>query len=192
LRIVEVIVALFRSVKVFLRSVCAGSRSYIDHPIVNLAGFYLCWILCVLGGDQWLLFPLGLLTLHFVLSSNKPREISYAMFVCLLGVMVDGGLSLAGVFVFEGGAIIPLWLCVLWLAFSTTFNRSLLFLKARMLLAFCLGGLGGASSYLSGYLLGVVRFNYSLTQTMLIVFCIWTFLVPVLLRVREHFDEPSL
>jgi hypothetical protein len=175
--------------RVLARSVFSGQKAVVDHPAVNFVGFYACWLACVLGGDEWILIPLGLITLHFVFVDNKQREISFSLAACFFGLLVDSALSVSGVFVFANDALMPLWLGVLWLAFSTTFNRGLAFLQGRVGLTFALAGVGGASSYVSGYYLGAVDFGYSTTNTLLILFAVWTFMLPFLLWLRSLLDR---
>jgi hypothetical protein len=149
---------------------------------VNALWFQAIWFTAVMGRDQLLPLGMGLLALHLVLVNDKRREL--LQFACVggLGIMVDASLSLAGVYQFAGGVLVPLWLCCLWLGFAAALGRSLAYFSSRPLLAALAGGLVFPLNYWAGQRLGAVEFGYPLPVTLALVALTWALLFPLLYR----------
>ena len=166
-------------------------RKTIENPIFNFVWFYSIWLLCVVGGNNWILIPCLLLTLHHICVANRERELVMVVCVGAVGMVTDTLLSAVNVFVFADDLLFPLWLGVLWLAFASILNRSLKFLKRHSLLAMVGGGIGGALSYLSASYLGAVDFGYDRATTMIVLFVHWAILFPVSLYMAHHLSRRS-
>lgn len=119
--------------------------------LYNVAAFQLGWFACVLGGN----FPgavatVAVLGVHLRWLAH-PGEWRVLAGFALLGLVVDGGLALAGGFAFTGAAWpIPLWLWLLWPLFATLAGHSLAWLWRHPWLATACGASGGALSYWGG------------------------------------------
>lgn len=73
----------------------------------------------------------------------------------MTGVIVDGGLMIAGGIEIEHGS--PFWLWALWPLFATTLHHCLAWLWSHRALAVACGIIGGPMSYLSGAALAGVN-----------------------------------
>jgi hypothetical protein len=126
---------------------------------VNLLGYQLVWFINVSGAGHGMVWLGVMASITFVISqlllSRHPRvDIRLLAVAVLLGVVIDGVLSASGGARYgapvpalpSGGA--PLWILGIWASFALTLNQSLVFLRARPLLALLLGGVGGPLAYL--------------------------------------------
>ncbi|HEY7775386.1 MAG TPA: DUF2878 domain-containing protein, partial [Kineobactrum sp.] len=125
----------------------------------NAVWFQTLWFCAVLGRDQLLAVTLGIIALHLVLVPRRLAELRQLAVLGGLGIAVDAGLSLSGIFVFPGGVLVPLWLCCLWLAFATTLGRSLAAFGPRPWLAALAGGIVVPLNYFAGSRMGAVEFG---------------------------------
>jgi hypothetical protein len=156
----------------------------------NTLWFQLTWLSAVLGRGALLPLTVALLALHLLLVAAPRRELRCLAWVALPGMAVDSALSLAGVFQFEGGALIPLWLCALWLAFATTLRRSLQFLHRSPWLAALIGTLVPLN-YLAGERLGAVTLGYGPWLSLALLVPLWALLLPALCAVTRRCCPPS-
>jgi len=154
----------------------------------NALWFQVCWFSCVLGRYEALPLTAALLFAHFLLIGDIRRELRQLTAVAALGCSVDGALSLAGVFEFAGGELLPLWFVGLWLAFATTLRRSLALFYSRPLLA-ALVGLLVPLNYALGERLGAVTFGYSYEVTLVALAVIWALLLPACYRLARWADR---
>lgn len=148
----------------------------------NALWFQALWFTAVMGREQLLPLGLGLLALHLVLVKDKRGEL--LQFACVggLGMAVDAGLSFAGVYQFADGALVPLWLCCLWLGFAAALGRSLAYFSSKPRLAALAGGVVFPLNYWAGQRLGAVEFGYSLPLTLALIALTWALLFPLLYR----------
>ncbi|MGM0984910.1 MAG: DUF2878 domain-containing protein [Pseudomonadota bacterium] len=134
-----------------------------DSPVkmlVNLAAFQVGWFACVLGGSiVGLLVTAVILTLHLTCLA-RPGEWRWLAGFSVLGLVVDGSLTLAGGFGFTEGmlafGVLPTWLWLLWPLFATLVHHSLSWLWQYRWLAVLGGATSGPLSYYGGaHLAGV-------------------------------------
>ena len=87
------------------------TRRLSDTLWFNALWFQALWFCVVLGRD--LLLPLSLLLLvaHIWLAGDRRSEVRQLLFVGGMGILVDVALGVAGVYIFAGGVLVPLWLC---------------------------------------------------------------------------------
>jgi hypothetical protein len=164
----------------------SSSPSIVETAWFNALWFQSLWFLTVLGRDPMLLASIALLVLHLALVMKRRKELELLATVAIIGITVDTGLSLANVFVFPHGSLIPLWLCCLWLAMAAALPRSLAFLQRHAFLPVLAGAVVVPLNYWAGARLGAVEFGYPLPQTLLLLSLIWALLLPLLLRVVSH------
>ncbi len=157
---------------------------------INLAGFQLIWWMSVLLGNAALPWVFMMLALHLVFHPERTSEASVMLICALCGIIVDGVLTLLGVFRFaEAGLILPFWLLALWLAFCATLRQGLIWFRGRYLLAALSGGLSAALTYMAAAKLGAVELGFTDGQTFLLLTLIWSGLFPLLLLLSQRLER---
>ncbi len=146
-------------------------------PWAQLLGFNLFWLLAVAWQQPAPL--LGLIALHGLFSPQRGRDLRLLP-LALAGCLLDALLWQLGLFEFAAG--FPLWLALLWLGFALTLAHGLRWLVVlpRWQQAL-IGGLGGASSYLTGAAMGAVHLPWGLGISGSVLALIWAVWLPVLL-----------
>lgn len=168
----------------------SGSRKRV---IACAVLFQLVWFACILTD-----FPIWLpsvisffLVYYFVFRCHR-----YTVFVVLaaaLGISVDFILFSLGAIRFDDG-VFPFWLIALWLVFAASIPLAFGFLKGRYILAFLLGGPGGASSYYAASRFrDDVTFAFGEGFGIFPLVALWALLMPSLLfilsRTQSHLDQ---
>lgn len=165
--------------------------------IVNLAGFQIGWLACVLGAAQglpWLgpLVALPVLARHLRAAARPAAELALLALAGLAGLVLDSALVLAGRLRFAEGVLLPglapYWMVVLWMLFATTFNLGLRWLRARPALAAALGAVGGPLAYLAGARLGAAQALEPAWLTHLAVGLVYAIATPALLLAARRLD----
>ena len=148
--------------------------------LLNLAAFELGWLACVLGGS-WIAVPAAavILTLHLGWQA-RPGEWRWLAGFAALGLIVDGGLTLAGGFDFGDQplmfGVLPLWIWLLWPLFATLLHHSLAWLWHRPWLAVLGGAISGSASYFAGARLADVAIAPWLLPAQALIWgllCLW-------------------
>lgn len=157
----------------------------------NAVWFQTIWFLCVIGREPLLPAAIAMVALHLMLVRSAKDEIRRIAPVVALGVMVDSLLSAIGVFDF-GGTLIPLWLCIIWIAFAASIPRAFAVFGKRLMIAAVIGGLGVPFNYAVGAQLGAVDFPLGPVITGLILVSVWAVLLPGLYRLSlSRYAEAS-
>jgi hypothetical protein len=161
--------------------------------ILNFAAFQAAWLASVCGaawGFNWLgpAFVAALLAVHIARSIHPRREALFILAVGVFGSTIDTGLAAAGVFEFSRSAagapiLCPLWLVFLWLAFASTLNVSLRWLRGRSALASMAGLVFAPLSYWAGARLGALTFSGHPLGDLAIIGSVWAILLPLLIWV---------
>ncbi|WP_448211716.1 DUF2878 domain-containing protein [Colwellia sp. MEBiC06753] len=155
--------------------------------IINALCFNLAWLGLILFGNSVIPLVFIWLSWHIWQCQHPRQELTLMLVVTTIGTVIDSALMHAGVFDFaEGGAIIPLWLIIIWLSFSATLQHSLKFLNTNKLFPYLVGALIVPLSYLAGERLGAVSFLYGTTQTLIILACLWFLLLPFLMSLNKR------
>ncbi|MEE4297437.1 MAG: DUF2878 domain-containing protein [Wenzhouxiangella sp.] len=176
----------------------AGLRQVVANAVL----FNLVWAACVIGAahaNPWLgaIAALAMVAAHLRTTPNRRSEFRLIGLTVLIGFTVDSIFSASGLLQYEAGVIVPwlapVWILSLWVAFGTTLNLSLRWLKNRWWLAMILGAVSGPLSYLSGSRLGAVEFS----DTGLALICLsitWAILLPSLaaLAVRSDAENDAM
>ena len=127
------------------------------NTLANILGFQLSWLACVVGGSVW-----GLVTVAaFLLWHQRcllPGEWRLMGALTGVGVLMDTLLYHLGVLQFPGyeGGLIPIWLMLLWLAFTATLLHSLQVMFVRPWLIGLVAAVSAPLSYYAGSRLGAV------------------------------------
>lgn len=104
-----------------------------------------------------------------------------------IGITIDSSLTFFGIFIFpELSLIIPFWLIVLWINFSTTLTLSLSFIGKNKLVAFGLGATALPFNYTVGERLGAVTFGEPYLFSILILVLVWSVSFPILFIVSDE------
>lgn len=162
--------------------------SYSHNFWINLIGFNLAWYLSVFFGNEGALLVLLLLLMHFVFHRQPLIELYVVLCLGLFGYSVDFLLTLMGFFKFHESQAAPVWLLLLWFAFSATLRQSLSFFAGRPLMGAFFGAIGGSSSYVGAVLVGPVSFGYSLAFSAVVIAFIWAILFPCLIRLSNQIE----
>ena len=152
----------------------------------NALWFQAVWFCTVLGRDTWLPLAVGLLVLHMWLVRDRRDELRQLLLVGSAGIATDAALSLAGVYDFPDGVLLPFWLCCLWLAFAAALGRSLSWLGGRPLLAGLAGAVAFPLNYWAGQRLGAVEFGYPLLVTLAVLALVWGAVLPLMVRLTTR------
>jgi hypothetical protein len=127
---------------------------------------------------------LGLIGLMIVLKYSPVNTWSIVVGIIValgLGILMDASLYRLNIYYSPGSEIlfylnIPIWLVIMWLAFSTTLFSSLYWALSRPIIFIGLCALLGPASYLAGREIGIIQFEN--TNLLFIVFSwsIWSLL----------------
>jgi hypothetical protein len=160
-----------------------------DVLLFNAVWFQGLWFCTVLGRDPLLPVAGILLALHVWLSRDYRNELTQLALVGGVGIAVDAVLSSAGVFEFGNGALVPLWLCCLWLGFAAALGRSLAWLSRWRMVAAAAGGIAFPLNYWAGMRLGAVEFGYSLPVTLGLLALVWAVVLPLMFRLTARLSS---
>jgi hypothetical protein len=101
--------------------------------------------------------------------------------------MIDMSLTFFGIFIFpDSGLIVPFWLILLWINFSTTITLSLSFIGKNKLVAFGLGATALPFNYTVGERLGAVTFGEPYLFSILVLVLVWSVSFPILFMVSHE------
>jgi hypothetical protein len=135
--------------------------------LMNFLLFQLAWFACVLGGAHG--YPwFGPLVVALIVAYHLQRahapgpELLLLTIAALIGTVFDSALVTSGWLTYPSGQwhplLAPYWIIAMWVAFASTLNVSLNWLKGRPLLSVLFGAIGGPLAYLAGAKLGGVSF----------------------------------
>lgn len=158
----------------------------------NIIAFNLTWLACVVGRDDylWLVAP-GILLYVALLVRQKIIELNKLLPLIAIGISIDVLLTALGIFQFNTGQfdtgvlLIPVWLMLLWVAFSTTLFLSLQMIGRYKLLAALCGALVIPFNYAVGERLGAVSFGDAYFIALLSMSAVWIIALPLLYMIAE-------
>jgi hypothetical protein len=133
----------------------------------------------------------GVAAYHVTRAPNAIAELSVLAIAAGIGAIFDSALAATGWVSYPSGQwhplLAPYWIVALWVAFATTLNVSLRWLKQRYGLALALGALGGPIAYLGGSKLGGIVLN---NPTMALTFLAlgWAIITPALVFIATYLD----
>ena len=155
--------------------------------LVSFVAYQAAWVACVQWAGQgrliWgLLAVAALMALNLVLATDRRAVIALALIAGIIGLVVDSGLGLLGVFSFS---FAPLWIVALWMAFGSVLPAFLSWLAGRYVWAAFLGAVAAPISYYSGVRLGAVQMP-NLLFSLAAIALAWAAVMPLLLRLTER------
>ena len=159
---------------------------------LNLIIFNLLWVGLVLGRDSLIHLTLPSLLIYLAcLLRIGNLKFHKVLLPSIIGITIDSSLTFFGIFNFpDSNLIIPLWLIVLWVNFSTTIPLSLSFIGKNKLVAFGLGATVLPFNYAVGERLGAVTFGEPYLFSILVLVLVWSVSFPILFMVsHENFTE---
>lgn len=137
--------------------------------IINFILFDFAWFACVFSGVHntpliAVAVVLVVLTYNFMMRKEHfLSDLKLILTVSAIGFCLDSFNLLIDVFNLHGSPrfvyLCPLWLFMLWMAFSTILRNSLSWLEGRYWLGCLLGAFSGSTSYLAGARMGAVNVN---------------------------------
>ena len=164
--------------------------------LVNFLLFQLAWFACVLGGAHalpWIgpLVVLGVVVYHLALAVDARAEAALLLIAALIGTLFDSVLVSTAWLEYPSGqwfaSLAPYWIIAMWVAFATTLNVSLTWLRGRMPLAVAFGAIGGPLAYYAGMRLGGVSFvEPGLVLSALSIG--WGLITPLLVAIAARLD----
>lgn len=148
--------------------------------VFNFLSFQSAWFVAVTLQQQGILILITLLICHFLMSRYRVRDFYSVFFITLLGSLVDLICAFTGLFLFDDGHLLPLWLLLLWANFALTFHYSMGWLmRSPLVVQAILGGVSGSLSYFSAHKLGAVEYSFSTELTLFALIVIWFVTLPV-------------
>ena len=167
-------------------------KQIITSKSLNIIIFNLLWAGLVLGRDSLIYLTLPSLLIYLAcLLHIGDLKIHQILLPAIIGITIDSSLTFFGIFIFpDSSLIVPFWLIVLWINFSTTITLSLSFIGKNKLVAFGLGASALPFNYTVGERLGAVTFGESYLFSILVLVLVWSLSFPILFIVsHENFIE---
>ena len=168
------------------------NRQIVTSKFLNIIIFNLLWVGLVLGRESLIHLTLPSLLIYLAcLLRIGDLKVHQILLPALIGITIDSSLTFFGIFIFpESSLIIPFWLIVLWINFSTTLTLSLSFIGKNKLVAFGLGVTALPFNYTVGERLGAVTFGDPYLFSILVIALVWSVSFPILFMVsHENFIE---
>ena len=157
--------------------------------LLNLLGFFWCWLVLALGAFYDLVIPALVvlavwLGLHLFYSRTRGSDLRILLAALLIGPLIDVVL-LHGQWVSyaahpDGAGYPPIWIAAMWVNFSTLPNHALAWLRQRRRLAPLLGAVLAPTAYLVGDALGTVELQAPIWLPLLIVAIGWAIVFPAM------------
>jgi hypothetical protein len=153
----------------------------------NFLIYQLTWLACVMGagtGRLWLgpIAAAAAVAWHLAISERAAGELKLLLLVGLLGIGWENLLVASDSVRYAGRPLLglaPVWIVSIWIAFGTTLNTSLHWLKGRPWIAAGLGFTGGPIAWWAGEGLGALRLMKGGTS-LLTIGVGWAMLMPLL------------
>lgn len=149
--------------------------------LINGLWFQAMWFTCVVWKQDGILLGGALLLLALLFMGLTAREFVAAMLITIGGCVIDSVLTGLGVFSFSNLSCrncIPVWLVLLWAAFSLTLLSSLSYLQNRPGIAALAGAVAAPISYVAASKLSAVTFNQGALVTAMVLGLIWMMFLP--------------
>lgn len=162
--------------------------------VLNAVMFQLVWLIAVQGNNQYALLALAfLLVVHCTLVKPHVQELRLIFAVSAAGIIADSLIMNAGWIEYQGDNhfMIPIWLCVLWIAFATTLKHSMSWVFKTPWLPPLLGLLVVPFSYWAGIKLSKSQPLIPMERLLLMEGLIWAVLLTLIGHIEKK-QEQSL
>ena len=133
---------------------------------ITLTGYQFTWLACVFGEKYFLNLGiyLGLiyLALYLYFSKNKKRSLLICFLIAIPGYLFDSMMIYLSIYQFNSSEVIgmlPSWMIILWLSFSTLFDEILVVFKKYQFLGIIFSIILGPFTYYLGEPIGVILIN---------------------------------
>ncbi len=139
---------------------------------------------------------LTLASIHVARAPSPRHELWLCLAAAAIGVALDSSLTLTGWISYgsELPPVAPPWIIAIWVAFATTLNVSMRWLRGRYFLSVVLGAALGPLAYLGGARLGALTFFQEL-PALVALGVGWAVVLPFLVFLAARLDvapdEPS-
>jgi len=162
-------------------------KQIITSKSLNIIIFNLLWLGLVLGRDSLIHLTLPSLLIYLAcLLRIGDLKVHQILLPAIIGIMIDMSLTFFGIFIFpDSSLIVPFWLILLWINFSTTITLSLSFIGKNKLIAFGLGATALPFNYTVGERLGAVTFGEPYLFSILVLVLVWSVSFPILFMVSH-------
>ena len=167
-------------------------KQIVTSKFLNIIVFNLLWVGLVLGRESLIHLTLPILLIYLAcLLRIGDLKVHQILLPAAIGITIDSSLTFFGIFIFpDSSLIIPFWLIVLWINFSTTITLSLSFIGKNKLVAFGLGATALPFNYTVGERLGAVTFGEPYLFSIMVIVLVWSVSFPILFMVsHENFTE---
>lgn len=161
---------------------------------LNLLGHQVAWWACVLSARAdaariGIGVALMVSSLHLMFSRDRKFEAWSIPLAAAIGYAVDTVATLLGALDFPAQTNpllpAPIWIAALWLAFATTINTSLTWLRSRPIAAAALGAVSGPVAYAGGAFFDVVTLPNPLLSVAVLAI-LWGAAVPALVLIASQ------
>jgi hypothetical protein len=167
--------------------------SRVTRQLFTIVGVHVGWFGCVLGATNG--HPLVgpgivalLMTFHATISSRTWYLVKLSAITAVLGAVLDGVLTIAGVLSFPATVNVgwpsPIWMIAMWVNLVPALDDLALLLGPGVVLPAIVGAVGGPLAYFAGANLGAVTLIPSTLIALGFIGLEWAFAMPVLLRLR--------
>lgn len=164
--------------------------------IANFVLFQVAWFACVLGAAHaypW--FGLGIaavIVLVQVIFAPRPaKAIAFVLIAMLIGAMVDQAFIYFDIVQYQSHgwstSWVPVWILGLWMAFASTLNVSLRWLRENSILQLAFGALGGPLAYYAAQKLGAVIISPDM-MSYLVLAVFWGLVTVILFTLATRLD----
>jgi hypothetical protein len=170
------------------------------HIFLNFIAFQVGWFSSVLGAAKempWLgpLVLIGVVIIHLRQAHRPELEVGLIIACGVIGAHFDSILVALGWVTYASGyistSLAPYWIVTMWMLFATTLNRSMGWLKGKLMLATVLGGIAGPMSYIAGQKLGGMQFVEPVAALVFLAVG-WAAVMPVLMILASRLDGFNL
>lgn len=158
--------------------------------------FQISWFACVIGAGKqlpWLGVAVVLVfTAWHLISATKPQaEIILLLIALIVGGLFDQAMQSTGLIRYQAhgwsDALTPAWILALWLAFTSTLNVSLRWMRGKWLVAILFGMIGGPLAYMGAEKLGAATLT-NMPASYVALALGWAALTPILVLISQKFD----
>ena len=152
---------------------------------LTLTGYQLTWLACVFGehkfNEPFFGIYVGSIYLIIFIYFNKQKInfIKMSLYISIPGYFFDSLMVYFSIYEFQTSfilGILPVWMIILWLSFSTLYSEILVIFKKYKLLGIFLSGTLAPITYYLGEPLGIIEIN-NITLFFIIMIVFWVILM---------------